>query len=662
MAGLLCLASAIAHANGRLPGATGLAVHPTDERQLLLGLTFGLALTRDGGASWTWMCEQQIEGNGGDVDPSIVVTGDGSLVVISLSSGGVLVSRDDGCSFERAMGPLRGQRGVDLTLDPSQPGRVLALMSTIVDATDAGRPRFRSFVAQSLDHGRSWAVLAELPNDIWVETLEIAPSNPDRIYVSGTASDNLLQGIIERSDDGGLTWTQTTVELPRSSGSLFLSAVHPKDPDRLWFRVPRRDDIYGVLPAKLWLTTDAGASFEQVGETDGGMLGFALSPDAERIAFGGPLDGLFLAPADGSAAPTKVDDMQVSCLRWLASGLYACVLEPDSPYSLGFATEPMQGFVPLWHRSDTCREACAPPSPLEMKCREPWETIAPLVGAEAAVCDASSFVPDAGTVVDAAPETPEPTAAAPAPPTSGCTVTFPAGASTPWWFVMMLAGWMRRTRRRFALRVDVYTSTQERSSGIRKRNRDRCVRQLGPRIDIPRRSERGVHSPAVAADQHARTFGQACALAGVCARSSAVLDPALGRIRSRRDRVPDAAARAPGSHASMAGPRAADTKQALGPIRTASAAPRARRRGARALGRFRVLAPSGPARDVCLLSRERAAASVRRPLCRLSVLCAIHASPCVDGGSPAASAFPRRVRGVRGPGATLVIGRSRLSY
>src|SRR6185436_4768424 len=133
VAGLVCLASGAASANGRVPGATGLAFHPTDESQMLLGLSYGLALSRDGGASWTWMCEQQIEGNGGDVDPSIVVTGDGTLVVLSLTNGGVLVSRDDGCSFEQAAGALQGERGVDLTLDPSHPERVLALMSTIAE-------------------------------------------------------------------------------------------------------------------------------------------------------------------------------------------------------------------------------------------------------------------------------------------------------------------------------------------------------------------------------------------------------------------------------------------------------------------------------------------------------------------------------------------------
>ena len=451
IAGLLWLVTTVAHANGRIPGATGLAIHPTDGHVLLLALTYGLALSRDGGASWTWMCEQQIEGNGGDVDPSIVVTSDGSIVVMSLTNGGVLVSRDNGCSFERAMGELQGHRGVDLTLDPNEPGRVLALMSTIVDVVER-RPRFRNILAHSLDHGRSWELLAEFPSDLSAETVEVAPSDSDRIYVSGTSGEDPLQGIIERSDDGGRSWTRTTTRLPHGSGSLFLSAIHPSDPDRIWFRVPGRGDIYGVLPARLWLSKDGAASFEQVGDTQGGMLGFALSPDGERMAFGGPLDGLFLAPSDASAAPVKIADQHLSCLRWQANGLYACAIEPNDPYTLGFAAEPTRGFAPVWKRANTCRDACNPGSPLELLCQMPWEDIAPLIEAETAVCEPSASTPqveiDAGTAKDQPPAAqPTPPAADRARSTKGCSVVQTPGVGTPWWpAVLLLACWRRRLR------------------------------------------------------------------------------------------------------------------------------------------------------------------------------------------------------------------------
>lgn len=454
VAGLLCLASTTAHANGRLPGATGLALHPSDERQLLLGLSFGLALTRDGAASFRWMCEQQIEGNGGDVDPSIVVTGDGTLVVISLTNGGVLVSRDDGCSFERALGPLEGNRGVDLTLDPSRSGHVLALMSKIVEVSDAGYPRFHNFVAHSLDHGRSWEVLAELPDDMLPETLEVAAADPKRIYVSGAGAASPLQGIIERSDDGGLSWKRTTVDLPRGSGSLFVSGIHPKDPDRVWFRVPGRGDVSGLLPARLWRSTDGAATFSQVAASSTGMLGFAVSPDGDRIAFGGPMEGLFVAPADASAAPVRVSDLSVHCLRWAVSGLYLCASEPIDPFSLGHAAEPTEAFVPLWHRADTCLATCAASSRIEQTCRKAWQTIEPLVSARADLCGGSSAPAasiDAGSeaerartdagndpAFDASSVELAPMPAPSAASTGGCTVGFSPDAGTPWWLSAML--------------------------------------------------------------------------------------------------------------------------------------------------------------------------------------------------------------------------------
>jgi photosystem II stability/assembly factor-like uncharacterized protein len=432
-----------------VPGATGLAIHPTDRDQLLLGLTFGLAITRDGGASWSWMCEQQIEGNGSNVDPSIVLTSNGTLVVLSLTNGGVLVSHDNGCTIERARGPLQGNRGVDLELDPSQPGRVLVLMSTIVEVVESGHPRYRNFLAHSLDHGGTWEVLAELPEDLSAETVEIAPSDTRRIYVSGTSSTDPLQGIVERSDDGGHTWTRHTVRLPRGSGSLFVSGIHPKDPDRLWFRVPGRGDVYGVLPARLWLSRDGATSFEPVGDTQAGMLGFAVSPDGERIAFGGPTDGLFLAPSDASAAPSKVSDLHLSCLRWRANGLYACAIEPADPYTLAFAPDPTQEFTALWRRSDTCREACEAPSTLELLCQQPWEMIAPLVDATTAVCGESSPALDGGvaSVVDAAPQQTQQPVAAPARPSAGCTIARASSGSTGWssWpIVSVLALGLRR--------------------------------------------------------------------------------------------------------------------------------------------------------------------------------------------------------------------------
>jgi len=174
-----------------------------------------------------------------------------------------------------------------------------------------------------------------------------------------------------------------------------------------------------------------------------------------------------VAPSNASAAPSKIADTRVGCLRWHTKGLYVCAAEPTDPYSLGFAAEPTRGFAPLWHRANTCRDACTPPSSLEQRCREPWEAIAPLVGAEVALCNGDSVMPnasiDAGSSavdsgladddrenVAASPPTSQPTAMPPPPPGGNCSVTSPAGLGTRWWLALvpMLAGGLRRRRSR----------------------------------------------------------------------------------------------------------------------------------------------------------------------------------------------------------------------
>jgi hypothetical protein len=292
-----------------------------------------------------------------------------------------------------------------------------------------------------------------------------------------------VQGIVERSDDGGRSWKRATVDLPRGSGSLYVSGIHPTDPDRVWFRVPGRGDIYGLLPARLWLSTDGAMKFQPVAETKGGMLGFAVSPRGDRVVYGGPLDGLFVAPADASAEPMRISEQEVSCARWHASGLYVCMIEPKSMFTLGFTKDPMQPIEPVWQRANTCRDACTPASPLAMNCQEPWEDVAPYIGAEKAVCgggapenvpgamqmslDAGSSMrspaADGGSSVnmDAAvmasapvePKTSSGGASSGGASSGGCTVTSVRSVRESWWLAAlpMLLAWAHRRRRRGAL-------------------------------------------------------------------------------------------------------------------------------------------------------------------------------------------------------------------
>ena len=187
-------------------------------------------------------------------------------------------------------------------------------------------------------------------------------------------------------------------------------------------------------------------------DTQGGMLGFAVAPAGDRVVFGGPLDGLFMGPTDGSSPPSKLSDAIVTCLRWSTDGLYVCSVEPEAPYSLGLAPEPTEPPVPLWRTVHTCRGACPESASLEATCSEPWERVAPLVGAEGPTCDARPGADDGGSDVGAtgleAGVVAGDAAGGPLDSSSGgCAVGAPAVGARSWpGLALLLCGLLRRRR------------------------------------------------------------------------------------------------------------------------------------------------------------------------------------------------------------------------
>jgi hypothetical protein len=402
-------------ANGRMPGATELTIGKGDPRHLLARATYGLVQSFDGGESWQWICEQAINVSG-EADPPLALTADGSVVLLP-TTGAALISRDRGCSWQEAPAPLLGHKPIDLTVDPTDPAHVLVLTGTIDAIDDRGVVSYRNALFETRDNAASWREVGTLPSDLEVETLEIAASDPKRLYVSGTASASPLLGVIERSDDGGETWTRTTLDLPPSSGSLFVSAVDPTNPDRLWVRVPAQGDRFGLFPTSLLLSSDKGASFAMIGATEKGMLGFALSPDGTRLAYGGPFDGLYVGAADGSSPFVQVAALRVRCLRWNADGLYACGSEPQDPFSLGLSTDEGASFRTVYRMIDTCPQACADGTSFAQSCEQSWSGIGPRIAASGERCSVSWARPpptssdagavgaaDAGTMRDASAE------------------------------------------------------------------------------------------------------------------------------------------------------------------------------------------------------------------------------------------------------------------
>lgn len=407
----LCSSVRPAQANGRLPGATELAISRTSPEHLIARATYGLVQSFDRGASWQWICERAINVSG-EVDPPVAVTQDGSMVLLPPASG-ALLSRDGGCSWEPAPSPLSESRAVDLTSDPMEPARVLVITSTVDTIDERGVVSYANLLIETRDNARTWSEVSRLPSSFFAETLELAASDTGRIYVGGTSSADPTLGILQRSEDGGKTWTESSVKLPPGSGSLFISAIHPSDPNRLWVRLPARGDRFGTLPVALMMSEDKGRSWTMLAATDSAaMLGFALSPDGARLAYGGPGDGLFIGASDGHEGFERLSDLRVRCLRWNADGLYACgteatgSLRSGDPFSLGVSTNEGASFRPIYSLADTCPQACPNSAEFEQTCMTAWTALAPSLDPSSKTCTVSWSRPanDTGSSGEGVPD------------------------------------------------------------------------------------------------------------------------------------------------------------------------------------------------------------------------------------------------------------------
>jgi len=416
LAAVAWLGAGSALANGRFPAADQLIINPLDPLHIVIRTTFGFVESRDGGKKWAWTCEDII-GRIASFDPPFAVNGDGS-VVVAVPFEGVSVTHDHGCTWARAPEPLAGQLAVDVTLAPNDPATILVLTSTNDTPPDAGPtapPEFLNLVVETKDNAVTWALRgAPLARDFIAGTIEIAASDPDRLYTSGVFGDP-LQGGIERSEDGGKTWIRTLVPTGRDLGGVYISAVDAKNADRLFVRVlAQPDPLTNATPTTLLASTDKGTTWKELAKTDEAMLGFALSPDGAKLVYGTIGQGVFLGPSDGSAPFEKVSSIQNRCLTWSAAGLYACGTDlgppPPETFAVGLSHDMGRTFETLFKLSQTCPAVCPDDSRFNSVCRMVWELkpgVTAATGATGLTCTvdwAKTAAPDGGSGSDAGKE------------------------------------------------------------------------------------------------------------------------------------------------------------------------------------------------------------------------------------------------------------------
>lgn len=128
-------------------------------------------------------------------------------------------------------------------------------------------------VFKSVDGGTTWTD-AGLTLTRNIGRIAIHPSNPDEVYVAAMGdlfANNAERGLY-KTTDGGATW-QNVFFMDDSTGVIDV-AIDPNSPSTIyacsWTRVRRIDRRnYGGPASGLWKSTDAGATWSQIGTANG---------------------------------------------------------------------------------------------------------------------------------------------------------------------------------------------------------------------------------------------------------------------------------------------------------------------------------------------------------------------------------------------------------
>lgn len=355
---LALLGSGGAAANGVFPSAGQLLVDPSEPAHIVIRTTFGVLSTRDGGDPWDWTCEKGV-GYGSGFHPPVAITGDGS--VLTGLPDGLAVAHGDGCSWAR-VAALEGAYVVDVSAERGAPSHAVAITSA--GAAGGGA------LWQSLDDAVTWTLAGQLPAGFRAATVDVAPSDPERVYASGlTGEAGKLKGALAVSSNRGKDWALFAV--PQSTGDSppYLGAIDPASADRVYLRLDG-------MPGRLFVHDQATGTFTEVLVGTGLLRGFALSPDGATVLVGDSVAGVSRS-ATSPFAFEHVSDIDARCLTWTADGVYACASEPPDVFTIGLSLDAGESFAPLLHQPCVRGPlACADDTSVGAVCAAEWPAVA----------------------------------------------------------------------------------------------------------------------------------------------------------------------------------------------------------------------------------------------------------------------------------------------
>ncbi len=350
----LSLGAPPALANGRFPTAQQVVLGPGVRSDIIaLRTTFGLLVSRDGGRTFYWFCEDLLYYDyipGGNLDPSVEINANGEIVV-GFEVGAHALT--DGCDSPN-LGSVSGHEITDLTSTPD--GNVLYATESTTGS--------RAYVLRA-DTTLSFQRMGEGLERLLFVTLEVAPSRTDRVYATGYDTTASQTPRLVRSDDRGVTLRGLSPD--QSLGDrAFVSGIDPTDADVVYLRV------LDVFATRLLRSSDGGTHFDIVARLPDPMLGFAISDDGATVWYGSAEDGLYRS-TDRGMHFTQVSTIPVNGLRYHGGALWIVTDWTSQPWALGRSMDGGEHFEGVLRFEDVLGPpVCATPSAGTSICSDRW--------------------------------------------------------------------------------------------------------------------------------------------------------------------------------------------------------------------------------------------------------------------------------------------------
>ena len=204
---------------------------------------------------------------GGRISAVAMHPSDMSTIYIGAASGGIFKSEDAGLSWDPVFDDAMSLSIGDVEIAPSDPD--ILYVGTGESNAGGGSLAYDGFgIYRSDDAGNTWDYIG-LEESGSIGRVVVHPTDPDIVYVAAMGrlfSNNPERGVF-KSNDGGQTWEKILFQND-STGAIDL-VMHPQDPDvlyaALWERVRRPDRRnYGGPSCGVFKTTDGGETWTEL--------------------------------------------------------------------------------------------------------------------------------------------------------------------------------------------------------------------------------------------------------------------------------------------------------------------------------------------------------------------------------------------------------------